>query len=155
SHPTVSTPGGTTLDYYGTYIDLSPGGTTQQQMHMYGEGAEAHKDPLSPTLLGTVDTTPKLTPFSLNFKRAESPEIDLTLLNKWSGKRKGFRPDQNTAMSNTSANVAAVASFGDKAKGMEWQWLHLIAFTLGGDIGDPLNPNTKNNLVCGTAGANG
>ncbi|HJZ76840.1 MAG TPA: hypothetical protein VKE51_34140 [Vicinamibacterales bacterium] len=149
--------GTSTLTHYATYVTVSPGRAHESRMHMYGVGANPYQAPLSPNFstAPTTATTFSLKPFVGNFKRAESQEIDLKLLNKWSGQRKGHKPDQNAAMSNTSATNAAIKTFGTKAEGHEWQWLHLIAFTLGGDKSDPKNPNTPENLVSGLAAANG
>lgn len=148
--------GASTLTHYATYAHTSPGGT-ERRMHMYGVGANPYQAPLSPNFstAPTTATTFSLKPFVGNFKHAASPEIDLPLLNKWSGKRKGFTPSQNAAMSNTSAKDAAIKTFGTKAEGHDWQWLHLIAFTLGGDTSNAANPNTPENLVSGLAEANG
>lgn len=55
---------------------------------------------------------------------------------------------QNTVMKNNSANDVA-KMLGFPAVG--WEWLHLIAFTLGGNEGEAQVPE---NLVLGTAAAN-
>jgi len=156
SAPQVSTPGGTTLEHYATYKLMSPGGT-EHRLHMYGQDANPFKPSLDPSLgsSGKGAYTGKLGTYLFNMKRAESQVIDKALLNRWAGKRKGFKPDQNTAMSGTSAKLAAKERLGGEAEGKDWQWLHLIAFTLGGDTGDPSNPNTVANLVAGTAASNG
>lgn len=155
SKPTIQTPGGTDLLWYTTYTQHSPGGT-EHRLHMYGQDAKPSQPPfVVPVSAVGPSITTKLVRALNALKRAESANIDLALLNKWSGKRKGFTPDQNAAMSNTSAKEAALTHFGLPAQTSDWQWLHLIAFTLGGDIGDPQNPNTVANLVAGTAAANG
>jgi hypothetical protein len=61
----------------------------------------------------------------------------------------GESSGQNGAMGNISASEAASDS-GYNSGG--WEWLHLIAFTLGG-IGET-KINHPDNLVAGTVGAN-
>lgn len=149
--PTLLTPGGTELIHYATYAYQSSR-SGEQRTHMYGSNVMAREPQLAPTNpLSSPSGT--LTKHIENYKRVQSPEINESLLNRWAGKRKGFSPDQNTAMNNTSANQAAGAS-GYPTDAMSWQWLHLIAFTLGGSK-DETHPNTKSNLVAGTAAANG
>jgi hypothetical protein len=57
----------------------------------------------------------------------------------------GESSGQNGAMGNISASDSGYNSGG-------WEWLHLIAFTLGG-IGET-KINHPDNLVAGTVGAN-
>src|SRR5262249_54849155 len=134
--PTLAS-GASTLTHYATYTTLSPGHSHEFRTHMYGIGADAYQSPLSPTLPTTADTSTmkgSLTPYVSAYKFAESDDIDINLLNKWAGTRTGFRPDQNAAMDGTSAKHAAIATLGSaKAEPHDWQWLHLIAFTLGGN----------------------
>ncbi|MDQ1471112.1 MAG: hypothetical protein QOJ99_2592 [Bryobacterales bacterium] len=85
--------------------------------------------------------------------------IDAKRLLRWAGERKTYKPSssaddgersgQNPAMGNISAAEAAADSGYTEGS---WDWLHLIAFTLGG-----INENKINhpdNLVSGTLGAN-
>lgn len=153
SEPQIQTPSGSEMDWYTTYSWDSPGGS-QHRLHAYGKDVEKHQSSF-PSSLQTTLGTPKLGAFTGTTKTALSQEIDQKLLNKWAGQRKGFKPGQNAAMTNTSAADAALASFGTPAKDHSWQWLHLIAFTLGGDSRDTANPNTEENLVAGLAAANG
>jgi|GEM_PF-3476089 len=144
------------LVLYQKYQFESPIRHVTRNLYAYG------KDVKSPGTLFDIDTgltptkpTKKLPPFVHGMKRAESQAIDDKLLKTWSGVRSGFRPDQNTAMGGVSAKEAAIAAKVANAETTDWQWLHLIAFTLGGDSGNTANPNVPENLVAGTAAANG
>lgn len=89
-----------------------------------------------------------LTRYSNPTKVAGQISLDEPRLARWHGRRSG---SQNSAMYNTSAKQAAEASGYDVKSG--WQWLHLIAFSMGGR--DDSNPNEEGNLVAGLAAANG
>ncbi len=147
----VTTPNGTLLDRVTTYTADKEDGS-QHRYHAYAANAEAHKD----VMAEATQTTGKaalgrgLTEFAGSTKVAGPIDIDETLLVQWSGIRGGWSPDQNGAMFGVSASTAAQKS---GFSGDDWQWLHLIAFTMGGRNGT--QPNEVGNLAAGLAAANG
>ncbi len=145
----VHTPGGSDMNRVTSYHFQTPGGTSHYT-HTYATGVPPREPNLDST--ATPTGTPKLTKYSTNFKRVQSAKINEKLLDEWASKRQGWKPDQNTAMKNTSAKEAAAASGYPTDR--DWQWLHLIAFTLGGE-GGKKQPNDIDNLVAGLAAANG
>jgi len=58
--------------------------------------------------------------------------------------------DQKKVMKNNSAREVAML-LGLPTERIEWEWLHLVAFSLGGHMG---NPQVPENLILGTAAAN-
>jgi hypothetical protein len=144
----VHTPGGSEMHRITSYRYASPGGT-QHATHTYAKGVPPREPDLAATVAPTG--TPKLGPCPVNFKRVGPVEINKKLLDSWASQRQGWKPDQNTAMKNTSAKEAAASSGYPTNK--DWQWLHLIAFTFGGHDGK--QPNAQENLVAGLAAANG
>lgn len=157
-YPEVKTPGGTPLFHYTTY-KFENDKKEEIRLHMYGSTDKKFKSSFTQTgSIGSLVNTNKTKPlakFLQNNKRAASQQITEKLLSEWAGKRIGFRPDQNTAMGGTSADDAAKASGFIADDQNPWQWLHLIAFTLGGEKSNPNNPNIPANLVAGSAAANG
>jgi hypothetical protein len=143
----VTTPGGTQLYHSTTYVYSSPGGTENRLATFaagIGERVERHD------FGGSTSEIPKLKKVMVEQKRTGSVKVNKARLDGWAGQRANWRPDQNGAMGGVSAGEAAAAS---GITGGEWQWLHLIAFTLGGI--DNVQPNHADNLVVGHAAANG
>lgn len=71
-------------------------------------------------------------------------------LNQFLGMRKNWPTSQRSVMGISAEDAARAA--GIKVRG-EFHWLHLFAFSMGGY--DGLEPNDEQNLILGTAGANG
>lgn len=148
----VSTPGNTKLDRVGVYTFNNADGS-QSRMNFYAADPEARvavlpeKDqstlPAQPATLGSG-----LTRFPQATKVAGPIRLSKALLAKWSGRRTG---SQNSAMFGVSAGNAARASGYDEQQ--SWQWLHLIAYTMGGRNGT--EPNEVGNLAAGLDAANG
>ncbi|MFI6475305.1 DUF4157 domain-containing protein [Streptomyces sp. NPDC050516] len=151
----VSTPGGSVLDRVGVYT-LNNDDGSQSRMNFYSAAAEAREAELAEIDQSTLPQTVAqlgsgLERFPGTSKVAGPISLNKALLAQWSGTRQGWSPDQNSAMRNVSAGQAAAASgyTGDNS----WQWLHLIAFTMGGR--DGAQPNEAGNLAAGLDAANG
>ncbi|MFB7917490.1 DUF4157 domain-containing protein [Streptomyces sp. NPDC056061] len=145
---------GTAMTRGATYAFDSPGGTAHR-MITYAKDMPAEIPDLAlPPASATAPTKPLgggLMPVTQATKTAGPVTVDQNVLSTWGGgRRDGHRPDQNGAMKGVSASVAAQES--GMADG-DWQWLHLIAFTMGGHDGK--QPNAPENLAAGLAAANG
>lgn len=151
----VHSPGGSEAHLSGPYVRPSGGGYSGVAIW-----AANFPERLPQPALGVpIPLTKKPVPCTVAVKESGWQEIDFDRLKRWSGERVQYKPgpgadsgeraDQNAAMGNISANAAAGdAGYVDGY----WEWLHLIAFTLGG-----INENKINhpeNLVAGTLGAN-
>lgn len=152
----VHSPGGTEARRSAAYGGSSPGGS------FYGVAIYSHDAPERKNIYTT--DTPTLLP-KTPIPCADTPKdsgwqrIDRARLKRWAAERKTYRPSssaaagessgQNGAMGNISAKEAAADSGYTSG---EWDWLHLMAFTLGG-IGET-RINHPDNLVAGTLGAN-
>ncbi|GGZ11482.1 eCIS core domain-containing protein [Streptomyces nitrosporeus] len=145
---------GTEMGRGATYAFDSPGGTTHRMITYAKDMPAEVPDFALPPALAQVPTAALgrgLMPFTQATKTAGPVTVDQKVLNRWGGgKRDGHKPDQNGAMKGVSASEAAKAS--NMADG-DWQWLHLIAFTMGGH--DGTQPNAPENLAAGLAAANG
>jgi Domain of unknown function (DUF4157) len=152
----VHTPGGTEANRSGAYGSTSPGGTftgTAFWSATYPNVQPPHISnapvPLAKTPIPCTATT----------KDSGWQIIDKARLKGWVGQRKGYQPSksmaageatgQNGAMGNISAKEAAANSGYTTGA---WEWLHLIAFTLGGI--NQTKVNHHDNLVAGTVQAN-
>ncbi|WP_053926678.1 DUF4157 domain-containing protein [Streptomyces chattanoogensis] len=144
---------GTELKKGTTYAFDSPGGTHHRVITYAKDMPEMEELVLPPSVLD-LESKPargSLERFTTATKSTGPITVDKALLEKWGGgERSGWKPDQNAAMSGTSARNAAVAS---GMRDGEWQWLHLLAFTFGGHDGK--QPNHPDNLAAGLAAANG
>ncbi|MFT2016950.1 hypothetical protein ACMA1D_14035 [Streptomyces sp. 796.1] len=151
----VTTPNGTTLSAVGMYAYEE--GDEDHRVHTFVADPEARQPELPVVDQSTLPNRSAqlgsgLTKHAGTTKTAGPVNLDIQRLDKWSGVRKGYTPSQKTAMCNVSAREAAMSSgYGDKTA--NWQWLHLIAFTLGGR--DNSEPNEEGNLVAGLDAANG
>ncbi|WP_445398046.1 eCIS core domain-containing protein [Streptomyces sp. LE64] len=149
----VSLGDGTAMTRGATYAFVSPS-MTRHRMITYAKDMPAEIPPLAlppasiPVPTAALGTG--LTPVTQATKTAGPVTVDEKVLRTWSGQRTGHKPDQNGAMKGVSASDAAKAS--GETEGV-WQWLHLIAFTMGGH--DGTQPNAPENLVAGLAAANG
>ena len=76
--------------------------------------------------------------------------LDKKRLEKFLGVRQGWQTTQQGVMGMSAAEAARYA--GVEVQG-EFHWLHLFAFSMGGQ--DGREPNEAQNLIVGTAGANG
>jgi hypothetical protein len=152
----VHTPGGSNANRSGAYGGESPG------RHFHGFAIYAPNFPdLLPLYTPGTPTPLGKTPIPCVgiLKDSGWQSIDEQRLKRWAGERQGYKPSssmasgessgQNGAMGNISASEAAADSGYNSG---EWEWLHLIAFTLGG-IGQT-TINHPDNLVAGTVGAN-
>jgi hypothetical protein len=154
-----------------THYAMSPGGSEYPQTAELGGQLifddVAEINTFGSFLLGFgTPSLPKLVKKTLAVcgvkKSANGVEITPKIVASWGGKREEEETSQIQAMSGWSAREAAAAagyplpgSDKDPLKGYNWnwQWLHLIAYTMGGQ--DGLNPNVAGNLVAGTSLANG
>ncbi len=82
------------------------------------------------------------------YKLAQNFGITPLELKNWSGDRK---TDQNKVMGASAADVAENAGF-DRDDGRGWEWLHLIAYSMGGL--EVHGPQVSGNLVAGTSECN-
>lgn len=151
----VHTPGGSEAHLSGPYVRQTGGGFSGVAIWT----ANFPERLQLPVLGKPVLLSKKPVPCTVTVKESGWQEIDLDRLKRWSGEREQYKPgksaaageksDQSAAMGNISAKDAAGdAGYVDG----HWEWLHLIAFTLGG-----INENKVNhpeNLVAGTVGAN-
>ncbi len=143
---TVHTPGGGSAHLTSVFGPRREG--RQHGLYLWARDAPEYASPYRPRTPDASVPIDKLDPPADSQKEVEA-EVDLRRLNKWAGKRKGWRPDQKTAMGGLSARqAAAAAGFRDG----DWEWLHLIAFSMGG--ADNEQPNTPENLVAGTKESN-
>jgi hypothetical protein len=129
----------------------SPGGTDYDVGPRYGSLYMIHptyNSTFGVNSFGTAPTNSSPLP-KLN---VHSGEIILTgtLINTWSCTRQKDGANLSGVMSKLSAFQAATQG-GVTATG-DWAWLHLIAYTMGGQ--DGRNPDVPENLVAGTAASN-
>ncbi len=82
-------------------------------------------------------------------KIVQSPDITAQTINSWEGVKRSR--DQAQVMGTSAGEVAGNAGY-DKAGGRGWEWLHLIAHSMGGPIGT--GPQHPENLVVGTSECN-
>ena len=153
---TVHSPSGTELRQSAAYGSLSPNG------HFHGVSIWTKDYPVRSGRHG-LNPPRKLAkkPIACGGVEKQSglQRIDKERLKRWVGKRQNYTPaksaaagersGQNAAMGDISAADAA-ADYG-YTEG-SWEWLHLMAFTLGGI--DETKINHPDNLVAGTVGAN-
>ena len=151
----VHSPGGSEVHLSGPYVHPSGGGYSG--LAIWAANFPQRLPQPAPGV--TIPLSKKPVPCMVAVKDSGWQEIGLDRLKRWSGERVQYKPgpsadsgersDQNAAMGNISAKDAAGdAGYVDGY----WEWLHLIAFTLGG-----INENKINhpeNLVAGTLGAN-
>ncbi|MFJ9419151.1 DUF4157 domain-containing protein [Streptomyces sp. NPDC101227] len=145
---------GTELKKGTTYAFDSPGGTGHRVITYAKDMPEMEELVLPPSVMDRESKPAQgsLGRFPGTEKSVGPITVDKKLLDKWGGgERSGWKPDQNAAMSGTSAKNAAIAS--GMSEGGTWQWLHLLAFTFGGHDGK--QPNVPRNLAAGLAAANG
>nr|WP_241835802.1 MULTISPECIES: DUF4157 domain-containing protein [unclassified Streptomyces] len=150
----VLLPDGTVMTRGTAYAFDSPGGTTHRMITYAKDMPVEIPDlalPPASALAPTAAIGRGLLPVAQATKTAGPVTVDRKMLDTWGGgRRDGHKPDQNGAMKGVSASEAA------KESGMvdgDWQWLHLIAFTMGGHDGK--QPNAPENLAAGLAAANG
>ena len=84
------------------------------------------------------------------FKYGRSLAIDPALLLSWANTRKSSQ-SQTSVMGQSAAKVAANAGY-PVSDPRQWEWLHMIAYSLGGLEG--VQPQRPENLVVGTAECN-
>ncbi|WP_313562964.1 eCIS core domain-containing protein [Ruminiclostridium cellobioparum] len=151
----VHSPGGSEAHLSGPYVRPSGGGYSGVAIW----AANFPERLPQPAIGMPIPLSKKPVPCTVAVKESGWQEIGLDRLKRWSGERVQYKPgpgadpgersDQNAAMGNVPAKAAAGdAGYVDGF----WEWLHLIAFTLGG-----INENKINhpeNLVAGTLGAN-
>ncbi|MFF8919435.1 DUF4157 domain-containing protein [Streptomyces sp. NPDC015032] len=144
---------GTAMTRGATYAFDSPDGTAHR-MITYAKDMPAEIPDLAlppASAPAPIAALGGLMPVTQATKTAGPVTVDQKVLSTWGGgRRDGHKPDQNGAMKGVSASKAA------KESGMadgDWQWLHLIAFTMGGHDGK--QPNAPENLAAGLAAANG
>jgi hypothetical protein len=96
------------------------------------------------------------------FKEVLGNHLDASLLSSWNGKRKvDGSKSQGTVMvdeddeegndESSASKLAKAYGFRKKVGGHGWEWLHLVAYSMGGFQGYPQYPE---NLVLGTWHAN-
>ena len=151
----VHSPGGSEAHLSGPYVRKS-GGVYSGVAIWASNFPERLKMPVTGS---PIPLSLKPVPCTVAIKQSGWQEIDLARLKRWSGEREKYKPgasaadgektDQNAAMGYISAKTAARdAGYLDGF----WEWLHLIAFTLGGISENKINH--PENLVAGTVGAN-
>jgi hypothetical protein len=86
---------------------------------------------------------------SPEFKRAQNSGITKEVLESWHGKERELQQGQVMGMS--AADAAANAGF-NRDEGLGWEWLHLIAHSMGGI--QVVGPQVAENLVAGTSECN-
>ncbi len=89
------------------------------------------------------------TPQSSDVKIAWGRNIDKQTVEAWAGSKREI--DQGQVMGASAGEVAQNAGF-DPNEGLGWEWLHLIAHSMGGI--DVHGPQVADNLVAGTSECN-
>ncbi len=82
-------------------------------------------------------------------KEARNSSIDKESIEYWSGRDRS--EDQKAVMGASAGEVAANAGY-DAKEGKGWEWLHLIAHSMGGI--ETIGPQVAGNLVVGTSECN-
>ena len=95
---------------------------------------------------GQLKLTP---PPSSDVKLGNNWQIDPQAIEGWSGKKRSI--DQGQVMGASAADVAENAGF-DRDEGLGWEWLHMIAHSMGGIAVQ--GPQVEGNLVAGTSECN-
>lgn len=134
----IQTPGGTQLTYASKY----------GKVRFYTNRPGARNTSSSVTVVALKAQGRPLPP-NTNQKVAVGT-LSLAKLNNWAGRKR--KPDQKTVMGGVSARQEALHAGYDADEGRGWQWLHLIAHSMGGD--DRYGPQSADNLVAGTEEAN-
>lgn len=83
------------------------------------------------------------------YKTGRNMNIDSTLIGAYQGQKRS--QDQGTVMGESARDVALNAGF-DPDEGEGWEWLHMIAHSMGGI--DVQGPQVAGNLVAGTGECN-
>ena len=91
----------------------------------------------------------KLPPRSSDVKIAWASSIDKAAVQAWTGRKR--EKSQKSVMGASARDVAKNAGF-DPHDGLGWEWLHLVAHSMGGI--DFEGPQVANNLVAGTSECN-
>jgi hypothetical protein len=142
------------IEYDEDYVPVrahSPGGREYRAGPTYGEMSMLHLTyewSFGIDMYGT--NMPNKSP--LPDLKATEGQISLTpkIVEAWSCERKSQGANLKTVMSNLTAKQAAEQ--GGVVVTGEWAWLHLIAYTMGGQ--DNVNPDVPENLVTGTHESN-
>ncbi|WP_135557196.1 OTU domain-containing protein [Paenibacillus cymbidii] len=87
--------------------------------------------------------------FGFGFKSVHNSKVDGKGVSSWSGKKREQSQDQ---VMGASAGDAAENGGFEKREGEGWEWLHLIAHSMGGI--DVEGPQVAGNLVAGTSECN-
>ena len=131
---------------------MSPGGTEYDVGPSYGPMHMVHLTYESGFGIDTYGTnfTPNKSPLPKLKKRSGTIQLTKQLINSFSGTRSEDGLNTLSVMSSISALDAARRA-GVEATG-NWAWLHLIAYSMGGQNGK--TPDVPENLVAGTARSN-
>ncbi|HKE78255.1 MAG TPA: DUF4157 domain-containing protein [Solirubrobacteraceae bacterium] len=130
--------GGATLDY----IEETDFGA----VYALGPPNPASSDPVRAE---DVTGLTNLPPTSADVKIGTNFAITPKGMEPWSGEKRGI--SQNTVMGASAGDVVANAGF-DKDEGLGWEWLHMIAHSMGGL--EVHGPQVSGNLVAGTSECN-
>lgn len=109
-------------------------------------GGRARPDPRK---VGDPGALGLKSPPSGEVKMAFGSNIDPSTLSSWSGKD---RSEQQGQVMGASAGEAAANAGFDADEGKGWEWLHMVAHSMGGI--DVVGPQVAENLVAGTSECN-
>lgn len=116
-----------------TYGNVAPGAERATQIRDAGDAADLR-----------LKTGP-----SGELKEAKNSSVDKESIEYWSGRDRS--EDQKAVMGASAGEVAANAGYDEKG-GKGWEWLHLIAHSMGGI--ETIGPQVAGNLVVGTSECN-
>ncbi len=139
---------------YPTHVEVTGG--IVLQLVSEGEFGAAYADQAIPNDVAAHDPSKAGDPSVLKivgspegYKLAENFKITPAELKAWSGVKRSA--SQAQVMGASAADAAENAGY-DRNEGLGWEWLHLIAHSMGGVHG--LGPQVSANLVAGTSECN-